>query len=463
LAQANRTLATNLALLALVGVVGVFGAWLSSGPLVVRPVRALIKATRRLAVGDLTARVEGAPGISELNQLALAFDQMAETLEKHSGQLAESEARFRTLVEQTPAITYVATLDDLSSTLYISPRIQDLLGYSPAEWQAAPELWSRQIHPDDYERVLAELNRSRASGEPFRCEYRMFARDGHLLWLEDTADIVRDESGQSLFLQGLMLDITARKRADEALRAYALQLERSNRELQDFAYVASHDLQEPLRKVQAFGERLVTKYRDALGAEGRDYLDRMHSAAGRMQTMINDLLAYSRVATKAHPSVKVSLTQVARGVLSDLETRIAESHGTVELGDLPTLEADPSQMRQLLQNLIANALKFRRPDVPSLVRVYGQPLAGAPGGEFVQIMVEDNGIGFDTKYLDRIFQPFQRLHGREEYEGTGIGLAICRKIAERHGGHITATSAPGQGATFIVTLPAKQPQGGNPE
>jgi signal transduction histidine kinase len=245
---------------------------------------------------------------------------------------------------------------------------------------------------------------------------------------------------------------------DEALR-------RSNRELQDFAYVASHDLQEPLRKIQAFGDRLKTKFAPALAEDGRDYLERMQNAASRMQTLINDLLAYSRITTNAQPFVPVDLRQITREVLGDLEVRIEQTQGRVVVGELPTVDADPLQMRQLLQNLIGNALKFNREYTHPIVKVYAQPVNGAaPGpdgnGARCQLFVEDNGIGFDMKYLDRVFGMFQRLHGRDQYEGTGVGLAICRKIAERHGGEITAKSGAGQGATFIVTLPVHHPNTG---
>ncbi|PYS99348.1 MAG: histidine kinase [Acidobacteria bacterium] len=242
-----------------------------------------------------------------------------------------------------------------------------------------------------------------------------------------------------------------------------LELERSNRELQDFAFVASHDLQEPLRKIQAFGDRLRTVQAPKFDDQGRDYLDRMHSAAGRMHKLINDLLTFSRVTTKAQPFETIDLNMIARDVLSDLETTIEQSGGTVEVGDLPSIDADAMQMRQLFQNLIVNALKFRKPESPPVVKVEAElvnknasGIEGSASNTFARITVADNGIGFDEKYLDRIFTPFQRLHGRNEYEGTGIGLAVCRKIVERHGGSLTAQSSAGNGATFIATMPVAQ-------
>jgi PAS domain S-box-containing protein len=240
------------------------------------------------------------------------------------------------------------------------------------------------------------------------------------------------------------------------------ELSRSNEELQQFAFIASHDLQEPLRKIKTFSERLVTTCGDSLTEQGQDYLERMQSAVFRMQTLIEDLLTLSRVTTRAQPFALVNLAHITQEVLSDLEVRIQQTGASVEVGYLPKIKADPIQMRQLIQNLIGNALKFQRPQVPPIVKIYGQYLNNqseqfAASSEFCQIIIEDNGIGFEQKYCDRIFNIFQRLHGRREYEGTGIGLAICRKIVERHHGNITAQSQLGAGAKFSVILPINSP------
>jgi light-regulated signal transduction histidine kinase (bacteriophytochrome) len=278
---------------------------------------------------------------------------------------------------------------------------------------------------------------------------------------------LRDQNGKITGLVGIGSDITERKLAEEALltseaklRQFTTQLERSNRELQDFAYVASHDLQEPLRKIVVFGERLKEQGAGKLDEQSTDYLDRMQKAAARMQTLINDLLSFSRVTTKARPFVQVDLAEVARDVVTDLEGRIELVKGRVELGTLPTIDAEALQMRQLLQNLIGNALKFRRPEAPPVVKVEAQiiPNPAVPNEKLCRLTVSDNCIGFDEKYLDRIFNVFQRLHTRNEYEGTGMGLAIVRKIALYHGGDITAKSKPGQGSTFILTIPANHPK-----
>jgi light-regulated signal transduction histidine kinase (bacteriophytochrome) len=238
-----------------------------------------------------------------------------------------------------------------------------------------------------------------------------------------------------------------RQSAEKELQAYSRELARSNQELQDFAYVSSHDLQEPLRKIQAFGDLLESEYADKLG-EGIDYLKRMQGAASRMSTLIQDLLAFSRVSTQPNTRKDVDLSSIIADVVSDLEMRISDTGATVSVGKMPHVIADPTHMRQLFQNLIGNALKFHRPGVPPVVEVKAHT-----SKQYHEIIVKDNGIGFDTKYLDRIFAVFQRLHGRDSYEGTGIGLAVCRKIVERYNGTITAESQKNSGSTFIVRLP----------
>lgn len=255
-------------------------------------------------------------------------------------------------------------------------------------------------------------------------------------------------------------DITQLERHEERLRAYTEKLSRSNKELQEFAYVASHDLQEPLRKIEAFGDRLAKKHSDLLPDDGKMFIDRMQNAASRMRELINDLLSYSRVTTNAKPFANVNLNEIVDGVKSDLQIRLQEINGIIETNNLPQMEADPIQMRQLFQNLISNALKFKKPDVDPIVRVFAEEHIETDKNKietkYWKIMIADNGIGFDNKYKDQIFTIFQRLHGRLEYEGTGIGLATCRKIIERHRGMIDADGEPDVGATFILTLPAVQ-------
>ncbi|MGI9508497.1 MAG: sensor histidine kinase [Geminicoccaceae bacterium] len=251
----------------------------------------------------------------------------------------------------------------------------------------------------------------------------------------------------------LHTDITELKDREAALA-------RSNRELEAFASIASHDLQEPLRKVEAFGDRLKRKYEPELGDDGKMYIERMQSAVIRMRALINDLLDYSRVTTKGRPFEPVDLTEIVRDVVSDLEVRIEEVQGDVDFEQLPEIDADRTQLRQLFQNLIANALKFHRPDERPRVTIEAEivDIGRSVNQRCCRIGVVDNGIGFDMKYADRIFGIFQRLHSRAEFEGTGIGLATCRKIVERHQGEIRVESACGDGASFTIELPLRQPR-----
>ena len=267
-----------------------------------------------------------------------------------------------------------------------------------------------------------------------------------------------DEQGRIKYLVPSAVDITERKQAEEAIQRYTRQLERSNQELEQFAFVASHDLQEPLRKIQTFGELLQDRCAPNLDVQGVDYVVRMQGAAQRMQALVGELLTYSRVTSKARPFTRVDLTELARQVLADMDYQIELKEADVKLSELPVVEADPVQMTQLLQNLVGNALKFHKKDQPPVIRIFTPDARSAHQNGMCEVRVADQGIGFDEKYLERIFQPFQRLHGREEYEGNGMGLAICRKILDRHDGTITATSKPGEGSTFIIRMPLRQKQ-----
>ncbi len=249
-------------------------------------------------------------------------------------------------------------------------------------------------------------------------------------------------------------DVTESTRAAESLKNLTAELQRSNRELAAFASVASHDLKEPLRKIETFGNLLQRKAGASLEPDARDYLTRMMSASRRMGGLIDGLLEYGRVTTKPRALRHVDLNHVAGEVLEDLEVRVAATSAQVDIDVLPHVWGDPVQMRQLLQNLIGNALKFHAPGAAPYVRVFGNDLEDTPG--FAQIVVSDNGIGFAQEQAERIFDVFERLNGASrDYEGSGVGLAICRKIAQQNGGAISAQSAPGEGATFTVTLPTE--------
>ena len=423
---------------------------------------------RRLAIADEIWEMSVFPVISRraerpgLGVIGINVTAAAEA----EARVLESEARFRTMAEAMPQIVWMTRPD--GATSYFNLRWYEYTGLTPE--QSLGWNWITPLHPDDLARSKARWQVSVETMTPYEVEYRFRAADGTYRWFLARANPILNERGQVARWLGTCTDIDDSKQQAEQLEDLVerrtLALRRSNEELEKFAYIASHDLQEPLRKIQAFGDRLSTRYKAGLGEQGQDYIARMLDSAGRMRRLIDDLLSFSRVTTKVNPLAPVDLNAVARDVLSDLEVGIAQSEGRVEVGPLPTLPADPVQMRQLLQNLIGNALKFRRPGVPPVVTVAAKylravlpdppsksvaPLPGTPAS--YRLTVRDNGIGFEPQYAARIFELFQRLHGRQQYEGTGLGLAICKKIAERHGGTIVAEGLPGEGSTFTIDLP----------
>jgi PAS domain S-box-containing protein len=365
-------------------------------------------------------------------------------------QLRDSERHFQSWFQDAPVACHEVDRDGV--ILCVNQAECELFGFRQEEMLGRP-IWEFMA-AEDREKTRVGLLRRIADEQPLvplEREYKR--RDGSSVMMEIHQKRIRDAAGHPIGLRTFLLDITQRKRAETTLLEQADKLSRSNAELEQFAYVASHDLQEPLRKIQAFGDRLKTKYEAGLGPEGLDYLTRMQNAAARMQILIQDLLSLSRVTSNSKPFTAVDLGDVIRTVVSDLEMRINDANGSVDIGTLPVIFGDRGQMAQLFQNLIGNGLKFRKPGENPVVKIQSQVQALASGAPGWQITVEDNGIGFDEKYRDRIFQIFQRLHGRSEYEGTGIGLAICRKIVDRHNGVVTAHSSPGAGAKFIILMP----------
>ncbi|OKL40417.1 sensor histidine kinase [Pontibacter flavimaris] len=382
-------------------------------------------------------------------------------LKKTEERLRESENRINSIIQT--AVDGIITIDTRGVIEMVNPAAARLFQYEERELigqkinMLMPEP-DRSLH-DNYMQHYHETGEKRIIG--IGREVSGLKKNGMVfpLYLSISEIYLTDRKVYT----GFVHDITQQKLSEERLRRYAAELERSNRELQDFAYVSSHDLQEPLRKIQAFGDRLKTKEYEKLSDQGKDYVDRMLNAASRMQNLINDLLDFSRVTSRAKPYVVVDLEKVLEEVLSDLEIVIEKTGARITRTHLPAIEGDPTQMRQLFQNLISNAIKFSKEGVTPEISVTArelQPkahLTATPGDELVEIRIQDNGIGFDEKYLDRIFNIFQRLEG-QKYEGSGIGLAICRKIAVRHGGEITAHSQAGVGTTFIITLAKKHVQ-----
>lgn len=423
--------------------------------------------------------------------LDIAIDVTQQVLARQK--LEEAESDLRVAVELAQLGTW--SIEVATNGLTFSDRLIEWFGYDPGEQvyqQVIPIL-----DPADQARInqaVAWALNPQSDGVYNEVYTVIHPQTGQKRILHARGKTVFDANGQAIRLNGTAQDITLQREMqlaleqqvqqqteeisaaneelaatneeiisqNQALNESTQQLLRSNENLQRFAYVASHDLQEPLRKIRQFGDLLREHYGPQLG-EGLTYLERMQSAAGRMSTLIKDLLEYSRLSTQPESSASVSLAEVVNQVLGTLELAITEARAEVQVASLPTINGDAFQLSQLFQNLLTNALKFHRPGVPPVIRIRARWLAAEhlPAGvnplrnaiAYHQIEVADNGIGFEEKYLDRIFEVFQRLHGKNQYAGTGIGLAICEKVVANHGGAITASSQPGQGATFSVYLP----------
>ncbi|MFL9812769.1 PAS domain S-box protein [Stutzerimonas sp. VN223-3] len=371
--------------------------------------------------GRIVRLVGAFQNISERKQAQRETHRLAESLTNTLESISDAFHTF----DNDWRFTYINS----ESARLLGMRVEDMLG--AVVWSAFPGLRDSEVGT----RFLRAVESLEA--EHFDTFYEPLG-----LWLEVHA--YPSEEGLAVYFQ----DISERKHTEQELQSTLQELERSNRELEEFAFAASHDLQEPLRKIQAFSERLETRA-TGLDDDGRDYLKRMTSAAARMQALIIDLLDYSRVNTRGQPFQRLHLGEIVSEVLQDMETTLEQTQAQVEYGELPSVMGDASQLRRVIQNLLSNAVKFQSPDSHPLIHIYVEPASN----DAYTLCFTDNGIGFDEKYLDRIFNPFQRLHGRGVYAGTGIGLAIVKKIAERHGARITATSSPGKGSTFRITFP----------
>lgn len=352
-----------------------------------------------------------------------------------------------------------------SQTFYWSNGMYLLFGYDPAKdrdsLHISTEFYYGHMYPED----IAQARKIRESWEDFpgyySWDFRIKDKQGNIKILESNARMIRDEQGHLIKVVGTTRDITDLRTYQRGLEAKIQELNRSNKELEEFAYIASHDLQEPLRKFNTFGERLQMKYSAALEKDGNFYLERMMAAAQVMRELIDNLLEYSRISGANHEFTRVKLQDVIADVRSNLELQIEESGTLLEVGELPEINAIPSQMQQLFNNLISNAVKFSnnqehpvisvKAEKPTAEELTQWPLLS--NQSVYKITVKDNGIGFEQEDAVRIFQIFQRLHGKAEYKGSGIGLSICKRIVEIHNGVIYAESEPGKGASFVVILP----------
>jgi PAS domain S-box-containing protein len=284
----------------------------------------------------------------------------------------------------------------------------------------------------------------------FEDEHDVVLPSGNTVRLHFSVAVVHEGEGALVGFVVQMQDVTERHRLEEERATLAEQLVRSNQELEEFASVASHDLQEPLRKIRAFSDRLVSRHAERLGDAAAD-LVRIQDAAARMQVLIDDVLAYSRVDRHPVGFATVDLAEIMSTTIAEFQERLDSVGGSARLGKLPLIDGDAGELRQVFENLLSNAVKFRRPDEPLRIEVFEDDSL-SNGGESI-VVFADNGIGFEEQYAEKVFAIFKRLHGRSEYPGTGIGLAICRKIVGRHGGTIRAIGTPGEGARFVIALP----------
>lgn len=381
----------------------------------------------------------------ELGLLTDAFNQMLTRIDEQDRALRESDERLNLALMSSGVGTWSWNVVD--NSIIWDDYLHPLFGLTPNTFPGRFEDLLHLVHPDDRDHAKDVVAETLEKDAPYDTEYQVIWPDGTVRVLASRGKVYRDPAGRPVRMAGVCWDVTEEKRAKEQLRTLLAELERSNKELEQFAYVASHDLQEPLRMVSSYTQLLEQRYRDKLDDDAREFINYAVDGARRMQRLINDLLEFSRVSTRGRRLEPVDANEVLGTVRANLSAAIEDAGALVTNEELPTVMADPTQLGQLLQNLIANAIKFRGAESP---RVH--IAAGEQAGEWM-FAVRDNGIGIDPEYFDRIFVIFQRLHATADYPGTGIGLAVCKRIAERHGGRIWVESEPGNGATFSFSIP----------
>ncbi|MEN6517136.1 MAG: ATP-binding protein [Methanospirillum sp.] len=402
--------------------------------------------TLRILVTASPIREDGAlAGALVLWQDVTGCTQAERELARYADDLRGSREQLGDVIEATGAGFYQIALERMEGT--ISRRGAEILGFATPEMPSLFEIMAEaqaRMHPDDLQGVLGSfMTFVEAETERNEVEFRVRSLDGGWRWVQAiSTSAKRNAAGRVVMLAGFLFDIDERKKAEAALR-------RSNEELQRFAYMASHDLQEPLRSLVSFSQLLERRYRGRLDSDADEYIAFIVEGGNRMQRLIEDLLRVSRVETTAKPLEPTNSTAVVADVERAMETSLREAGATLEAGDLPMVRADAAQLEQVFMNLIGNAIKYRHPDRPPAIRIAARRV-----GPMVQFAVQDNGIGIEPEYHDLSFEMFRRLHTHDEYEGTGIGLAVVLKIVERHGGKVWVESTPWEGSTFIFTLPA---------
>ena len=485
-AGANRILLRNLIALGVVGLLALAIALVFSHLFITRKMNGLVDVARQLTEGNLGARTPFGGEKGEIAKLARAFDAMAEALQAREQErdemereLRRSEARFRTLVEQLPAVAYTAALDETSTTLYVSPQIEKFLGVTPEEYVADPDVWRKSIHPEDRDRVMAEVLRCQTDKAPLRCEYRMIAREDRVVWFYDRAELVRDETGRPLFLQGLMLDVTENKKAAEALRRahdelekrvaertsqladrnLALSAEIAEREraqealqkalekLKFFAYSVMHDLKSPATAIHGLTRRLQNQYGNAMDEQSTRCCEQILKASEHVAALVEQINAY--LAAKETPLLiePVRVNEVLKAVYAEFSPRLNLRHIEWRAPEeTVSIRADRMALVRVFRNVVDNALKYG-----------GEPLSWIgidyeSSETFHIFSIRDNGLGVREADEGKLFEVFHRGETSRGVEGSGLGLAIVREILERHGGRIWMEAAAG-GACFRFSLP----------
>jgi len=408
-----------------------------------RPLAAAVRFAEKIKAGDFSARLT-LERKDEIGFLLSALQSMMDRVNDYTVKLKEQSA----LLDLAHDAIFVRDME--GRIVFWNRGAEQTYGCSKDEALGKmPKDLLKAKYPEPLEDIVGTV----ITGGRWEGELQHVRCDGRSIILASRWALSRDADAKPSGFLEINRDVTERKEAERRIYSYLKKLRDTNSVLQDFAFVASHDLQEPLRKISIYSDRLRNSYAEVLENNGRQYLEKIGEARARMQEIIDSLLVYSRVTTQAEPFISVDLMMLMEEVIRDLDVPIHDTGASIEIRDLPTLQADSSQMRQLFQNIIGNALKFHMHERKPALQVYGVSCLN----DSCRIVVEDNGIGFDEKYLDLIFQPFQRLHGKSSpYKGSGMGLAICRKIVQRHNGTITARSRQGEGSTFIITLPKKQ-------
>jgi PAS domain S-box-containing protein len=400
------------------------------------PISQLVGATTRvLATGDYSTRARKVSG-DELGLLVDRFNEMLAGIQSRDDDLKKERERFRFMAESMPQKIFTATPE--GEVDYFNRQWLEFTGLTYEQIKD----WKKFVYPEDLEQNLRSWRRSIETGEPFRCEHRFRRADGQYRWHLSRAHAMRDASGRISMWIGSNTEIHEQKEKEEALR-------RANEDLQQFAYSASHDLQEPIRNVAVYSEIVAKRYADVLDAQGQEFLGFMKEGGRRLATLVADLLAYTRAGTVELTDAPVESAGVLKHTLASLAEAIRESDAQITYDELPEVYMGEAHLQQVLQNLIGNALKYRGADPP---RIH---ISAAVSGAVWCFSVRDNGIGISPQYREKIFGVFKRLHHGETYSGTGIGLAICQRVVERYGGRIWVESGPGNGSTFLFTIPRR--------